>query len=411
MADFYQTGVVATLHRLPSGNPEALTAQLERHARRRRIALVLPCLIDELDRPALSHIVDELTRVRYVDTVVVSLGRASAPDYERAMRFFARLPQKVRVIWLEGPRVQGLYQQLADADLLPSRVGKGLACWMGYGYVLADGTCSVIAVHDCDIVTYSREMLARLCYPVVDPNVDFEFAKGYYSRVSDRLNGRVTRLFFTPLVRSLQTIVGRVPLLVYLDSFRYALAGEFAMRADLARSNRIPSDWGLEVGVLAEIYRNCAIKRICQTELCENYDHKHQLVSAGDATAGLTKMCVDIAQNLLRTLAAEGFVFTEGIFKTLLVQYIRTSEDTITRYHADAAINSLPFDRHEEEAMVAAFAESLKIACQRFLDDPLGAPLIPNWSRITSALPTFLDDLMQAVLSDAGLVAGASRLD
>lgn len=409
MADFYQTGVVATLHRLQAGNLDALTAQLERHARRRRVALVLPCLIDELDRPALGRIVDELTHVRYVDSVVVSLGRASAADYERAMKFFARLPQKVRIIWLEGPRIQVLYNQLAEADLLPSRVGKGLACWIGYGYVLADGTCSVIAVHDCDIVTYTREMLARLCYPVVDPNVDFEFAKGYYSRVSDRLNGRVTRLFFTPLVRSLQTVVGREPLLVYLDSFRYALAGEFAMRADLARSNRIPSDWGLEVGVLGEIYRNCAIKRICQTELCENYDHKHQVLSAGDPTAGLTKMCVDIAQNLIRTLAAEGFVFTEGVFKTLIVQYVRTAQDTITRYHADAAINSLPFDRHEEEVMVAAFAEALKLACARFLEDPLGAPLIPNWSRITSALPTFLDDLLQAVTADAGLVGGTSR--
>ncbi|MCK7532809.1 MAG: hypothetical protein MZV63_18120 [Marinilabiliales bacterium] len=221
---------------------------------------------------------------------------------------------------------------------------------------------------------------------MVHPSLGFEFAKGYYARVTDRMNGRVTRLFMTPLLRSLQVVAGRHPLLVYLDSFRYALAGEFAMKADLARVNRIPSDWGLEVGMLAEMHRNCALQRICQAELCGNYDHKHQIVSAEDKTKGLTRMCTDIAQNVIRTLAAEGVVFTEGVFQTLLVQDIRMAQDTITRYHADAAFNGLSFDRHDEESMVAVFSEALRTAYQRFLEDPLGAPLIPNWNRIAAAI-------------------------
>jgi glucosyl-3-phosphoglycerate synthase len=32
-------------------------------------------------------------------------------------------------------------------------------------------------LHDCDIVTYNRELLARLCYPVANPNLDYEFVK------------------------------------------------------------------------------------------------------------------------------------------------------------------------------------------------------------------------------------------
>ena len=28
---------------------------------------------------------------------------------------------------------------------------------------------AVMALHDCDILTYQREMLARLCYPVAHP--------------------------------------------------------------------------------------------------------------------------------------------------------------------------------------------------------------------------------------------------
>jgi glucosyl-3-phosphoglycerate synthase len=405
MADFYQTGVVATLHRLKSDNLDILEHELVTHARENPIALVLPSLVDELDRPALSHIVDELSAAPYLDQIVVSLDRASEPDFHRALTFFRRLPRTVRVIWNDGPRLQALYGRLRDAGLLTGSRGKGLACWIAYGFVLAGGRCRVIAVHDCDITTYSRELLVRLCYPVVNSSLDFEFVKGFYARFSDRLNGRVTRLFMTPLIRSMQTLVGRHPFLVYLDSFRYALAGEFAMRADLARINRIPSDWGLEVGVLGEIYRNCALSRVCQSELCHNYDHKHQIVSADDPERGLVRMCVDITQNLLRTLAAEGIVFTDGLFKTLLVRFIRTAQDTITRYHADAAINSLPFDRHEEEVMVAAFTEAIRIACERFQADPLGAPLIPNWNRIAAAFPTFLDELHQAVIEDSATPA------
>ena len=271
---------------------------------------------------------------------------------------------------------------------------------MADGFVLAGGESDIIAVHDCDITTYSRELLARLCFPVASPHLGFEFAKGYYSRTSRKMHGRVTRLFMTPLIRTLASLVGWLPVLVYLDSFRYALAGECAMTADLARVNRIPPDWGLEVGVLAEVYRNCALKRICQTELCGNYDHKHQEVAAGDPGRGLVRMCVDITRTLLRTLAAEGVVFTNGMFRTLLVEYVRIAEEMVDKYQADAAINSLHFDRHEEEAIVAAFSGGLKVACERYGNDPLGVPLVPNWNRVTSAIPDFFDRLRDAVEAD-----------
>ena len=82
-----------------------------------------------------------------------------------------------------------------------------------------------------------------------------------------RMHGRVVRLLVWPLLNSLIAVLGHDPFLVYLNSFRYPLAGEFAVTAMLARSNRIPSDWGLEVGTLAEVFRNTSLKRICQTDL------------------------------------------------------------------------------------------------------------------------------------------------
>jgi glucosyl-3-phosphoglycerate synthase len=400
MSDFYQTGVVATLHRLVKTGHAGLERELLAYSTQRPIALVLPALYSEFEGPAMPGIIELLRGVKYLRQIIVTMDRAEPAQYGRARQMMAGLPSEVKFVWNDGPRVQALYEKLRKNDLPIGESGKGRSCWMAYGYVLASRTSEVIALHDCDILTYDRELLARLCYPVANPNINFEFCKGYYARVSDRMHGRVTRLLVTPLIRSLERIFGYLPLLVFLDSFRYPLAGEFSMRADLARSNRIPGDWGLEVGVLAEIYRNCSIKRVCQAEICDNYEHKHQSLSAGDPTKGLMKMAVDITKTLFRTLSAEGVVFTPGVFNTLQSTYIRTAEDTITRYNADALIDGLYFDRHEEEVAVETFVKAIRLAAEAFIEDPLGAPLIPNWNRITSALPGFLDELKEAVEAD-----------
>jgi len=406
MADFYQAGSVATLHRLDPGNLHLLEEEIEAHARRHPIALVLPCLFSEFSRPAIRHIIEELRHVRYIDTVVVSLGRTSPSDLPVARRAFARLPQRVSFVWNDGPALQALYAQLREHGLPVEQDGKGRSCWIGYGYVLADGRCEVIACHDCDITTYSRELVARLCYPVVNPHLGFDFAKGYYARVGYGLNGRVTRLFVTPLVRALQRVAGDVPFLSFLDGFRYVLSGEFAMRSDLARINRLPSTWGLEIGALAEVFRNRGARRVCQTELCANYDHKHQ-VASDDPDTGLLRMCVDVAGALLRAVAAEGVILSDSLLRTLSLTYARRAEDAVDCYAADAAINSLAFDRHAEEQLTALFGRGLAIAAERHVADPAGAALIPSWERVASAIPGFLDQLRDAVHEDSLAAAAA----
>jgi len=37
---------------------------------------------------------------------------------------------------------------------------------------------------------------------------------------------------------------------------------------------------------------------------------------------------------------------------------------------------------------------------EAFLEDPAGTPLIPNWSRVTSAIPDFQDRLREAIEAD-----------
>ena len=94
-----------------------------------------------------------------------------------------------------------------------------------------------------------------------------------------------------------------------MQSFKYPLAGEFAFRRSLIPELRIPSDWGLEVGILSEMQRNQASNRICQVNISENYDHKHQSLSENDANTGLSRMSIDISKVLIRKLATIGYTF------------------------------------------------------------------------------------------------------
>jgi glucosyl-3-phosphoglycerate synthase len=402
MSDFYQNGVVATFHRLGRQNIEKIESELTWYAQARPIAVVLPSLYSELEGPALKGIIRELAGVKYIREIVVTLGPASTDEFYRAKEFFSELPQKTNVIWNSGPRITEIYNAIQSEGLPIGEPGKGRSAWLAYGYVLSKQDFHVIALHDCDIVTYSRDMLARLCYPVTNPNLDYDFCKGYYSRVTDRLHGRATRLLVTPLIRSLAKVVGCHPFLEFIDSFRYPLSGEFSMDIAISKINKIPGDWGLEVGALAEVYRNISLRRVCQVDISENYEHKHQILSEKDPSQGLHKMCVDISKSLFRTLASEGVIFSESFFKTLLATYVRTAQDMLKRYEDDAAINGLIFDRHQESLAVETFTNAIRKAAETITEDPLGVPLITSWDRVTSAIPDILDRLRKAVEEDNG---------
>jgi glucosyl-3-phosphoglycerate synthase len=397
MADFYQTGVVSTFHRFGNIDLERMEEELVDFNRSSPIALVLPATYTELEAPAIEQIVKEIAGVSYLNEIVVTMGRTTSEEFKKAKKFFSCFPQRTRVIWNTGPALGELYTLLEENGLYIGGDGKGRSAWTAYGYILSRGQSKVIALHDCDIVNFSRELLGRLCYPIASPNMDYEFCKGYYARVTDRMHGRVTRLFVTPVVRSLVKLLGPLRLLTYLESFRYPLAGEFSMIADLARINRIPGDWGLEIETLAEIYRNCSSKRICQVELCETYEHKHQPLSAGNPKTGLMKMSIDIAKAIFRNLAIEGAVVSQSLLNTMVITYLRTAQDTIKRYNDDAALNGLFFDRHQETLAVEAFTQAIQIAGKEFQKNPLYFPLIPNWNRVTSAIPDFTEQLHAVV--------------
>jgi glucosyl-3-phosphoglycerate synthase len=273
------------------------------------------------------------------------------------------------------------------------------------GYAFADKRVHTIALHDCDIKSYRREMLARLVWPIVDPGSDFEFSKGYYARVNAKLYGRVTRLFYTPLVRTLKQLKAGQSgassrFFDFLDSFRYALSGEFAFIRSLAKGVRISPSWGLEVSLLGEVFEKTNVERVCQVEIADTYDHKHQPLSKGDPSRGLVRMASDIAGTLFRIMAQGGFVMSKSFFDTLLASYLRQTRTAIEQYSALAQINGLHYDRHAEIEAVEAFVEALRAAEESFRSDPIGAPLMSPWVRVRSALPDFSAELEEAVTAD-----------
>lgn len=346
-------------------------------------------------------IVQELAKVKYLNEIVLTLDNATEKDFKKVQEFMSPIPTEIKIVHNNGKRITEIYETLKRHGLDVGQRGKGRSAWMAYGYVLARDRSNVIALHDCDIVTYSRELLARLCYPVANPNLNYVFCKGFYSRVTTKMHGRVTRLLVTPLVRSLQQLVGHHGFLDFLDSFRYPLAGEFCMNTELARVNRIPWDWGLEVGSLAEVYRNYSPRRVCQVDIAGTYEHKHQMLSAVEIDKGLMKMTIDICKSIFRTLASEGVVFSDGFFNSLYVSYLRQAEDTIMKYEADAMINGLTFDLHEETKSVEAFTQAIAIAAKTFAENSMNAaPLIPNWNRVSAAIPDILQMLKIAVDED-----------
>ncbi|MDJ0573444.1 MAG: glycosyl transferase [Pleurocapsa sp. MO_192.B19] len=401
IADFFQNGEITTLHDLHNRSVASLETELLHISQSSPMALVLPCLFSELEGPALGNILDELSQVKYLDQIIIGLDRATEAQFEYAKKYFARLPQKHKILWNDGPRLKGVHQLLQEEGLAPSERGKGYNVWYCMGYFLSCGTAKVLGLHDCDILTYEKGLLAKLMYPVANPKFEFKFCKGYYYRqANNKLNGRVMRLLVSPLVRSLKKIFKDNAFLDYIDSFRYPLSGEFSMAADVVNNVRIPYDWGLEIGVLDDVYRNYHLNKICQVDIANAYDHKHQALSFQDRDRGLSRMSIDICKALFRKMAANGQVFSQEIFRTLKATYYRTALDYVERYHSDAIMNGLTLDRHNEEKAVELFAQSIIHAGEAFLQNPQLRPVIPSWNRIISANANILQEIYDAVETD-----------
>ena len=363
--------------------------------------LILPSLYSELEGDALPKIVNEISKVNYLSHIIIGLDKANRKQADKAHRFFKKLKTPFSILWNDGPRLKKLHNELRKKNLAPNEHGKGRNVWYCLGMCIARDNARSVALHDCDIKTYDRRLLAKLFYPVVNPLFNFEFCKGYYPRIAKgKMNGRVARLLVFPLITALEKTIGKSDYLEFMKSFKYPLAGEFSFRRNVLPELRISSDWGIEVGVLSEMQRNFSPNNICQVDLADTYDHKHQDLSANNDKKGLSRMSTDIIKTLIRKLATQGNSFSLETFRSLKATYYRSALDLIDTYRSDAEMNGLKFDSHNEEKAVELFALNIMKAGESFFKNPMDTPFIPTWSRVKSAIPDFLERLKYAVDED-----------
>jgi glucosyl-3-phosphoglycerate synthase len=406
MADFYQN-IVPTFSRLQSEDLVEMEQSLKHAATRLPIGIIIPALFKDLSSDAMQNIIRELSTMNFINRVYVSLDRGSPEEYAQAVEIVRPIGKLARVLWNDAPRVQQVIDKIDQVLPIGPR-GKGQAVWIALGYALGKGEVSVIAFHDADVLTYDRGFLLRLLYPVV--RLRYQFSKGYYARYSDRLHGRVVRLFYFPFVKALRRVLPKMDFLDYMADFRYPLSGEFATFASTANELRFPSDWGIEVGILSEMYRIVRPHRICQVEVAPRYDHKHQEVDA-DPRSGLARMVSDIARTFFTQLSSTGCVLNPETLRALKHTYMANARSLVKTFEDHSKMNGLlKFDMHQELASIEIFAGVLDRAFNEFENHPYGSPLIPEWRRIEAALDGILPELAAAFdAPDARTAARSAR--
>jgi glucosyl-3-phosphoglycerate synthase len=372
MSDFFQHGLISTLHRLVDG---PIIERNKTLPALQSVVLVLPCHYSETATPALNGIIEKLNEAEFLSQVVVSMNGIPQHRIKDVQQFWSRLKIPQVILRNDCP---DLLQELERQQLRPDP-GKGLNLWLAFGWLAANRLSGTIVVHDCDILNYSLDLPLALALPVA--RLGYDYCKGYYSRVQEELFGRVTRLFMIPLIRSLIRVLGHTPMLDFIDSFRYPLSGEYSMSFDTAMSLPVENGWAIEIGALCELHRQLDPETICQVDLAILYDHKHQSLDPAQSGQGLLRMASEIAGSLRTQLGREGSLLDTKTLENVVRTYETVSNVFVKRYQHVASLNALPFDSSRETVAVRAFYEILRNAFSEFL---IGrkAHCLPPWRRM-----------------------------
>ena len=171
---------------------------------------------------------------------------------------------------------------------LGARHGKGEALWKSLLVTKGD----IIAWIDTDIVNIHP----RFVYGIIGPlllNKRLQFIKGFYRRplrIGGKRQasggGRVTELTARPLLN-----------LFYpeLSGVIQPLSGEYAGRRESLEKTVFSSGYGVETGLLIDIFERHGLQSIAQVDLLERIHHNQELEA-------LSKMSFAIIQTVLRKL-------------------------------------------------------------------------------------------------------------
>lgn len=338
-------GPVTTLHDFGAADPDVAPG---------RAAAIVPLVEADAGTDVAANVVESLAAAGLSDVLV---ALAAPPDaVSDVAAWLDGLDAPTTLLWCSGPELDA---HLSDAGLdAPS--GKGRDVWLALGAALAAGHDRVV-LHDGDASDASPADARKLLFPL---EAGYDLGKAYYARIeAGRLYGRLTRLFVDPLVATLQD-AHDAPVLDYFADFRYALAGECAMTADLAAQVRADPRWGLELGVLGDAHRVAGADGVAQVDL-GRYAHEHRGVGGSE---GLTRMAEGVGAALFRVLADHGVTPDH---ETLAARYRDRGESFADRYALDARFNGLAADAEGEREQVAKYAAALR--------PPERDPRLPAW--------------------------------
>lgn len=322
---------IGTFHDYGGADPSAPVDQA---------TVVIPLAERDHGSPATEGVLQTLERVD-PGRVLVPL-RATESTVGEVTRWLESFDLNLTVLWCTAPEIESL---LSDHGL-DGAAGKGRDVWLGLGIA---GQSPYVAVHDADALTYDDRHVPKLLSPLAN---GYEFTKGYYARVEDeQLYGRLFRLFYAPLVSALGEH-STEEFVTYLDSFRYALAGEFAMTGDLAQSIRAPRGWGLELGTLGGAFGHAGFAGSAQVDL-GIHEHEHRSV---EGSGGLGEMCNEVAATLF-TVAEEQGVDVE--YNLLRESYREHADRLVRQYAGDAGFNGFAYDPQQEREQVETYAPSI----------------------------------------------------
>jgi glucosyl-3-phosphoglycerate synthase len=153
------------------------------------------------------------------------------------------------------------------------------------------------------------------------------------------------------------------------------------------------------VATLSEVYHRVKDRKIAQSDLVANYEHRHQELSPDDTSKGLSRMVVDIAKFYLHYMRAHGIALDDALVDMMLHTYYDNALKFIKCYGDDAEMNNLNFDRYKEEMTAQQFRALLWTAWEQSRG-PTEAPLIPSWNRVAYSIPDIYPQLREAVEMD-----------
>ena len=150
-----------------------------------------------------------------------------------------------------------------EADLMPEFgpvTGKGDAMWRA----LSVASGELVVYLDGDVRDFGAHYVTGLLGPLLESD-GIDFVKGFYRRPLaiegveiENGGGRVTELTARPLLELLAPELG---------AFRQPLAGECAIRRSLLDEIPFFTGYGVEIGMLVEVWRRIGIEAMAQVDL------------------------------------------------------------------------------------------------------------------------------------------------